>query len=236
MKNPLNIYIVPGLACTNAMFAKLQSSDDFRFLPVEWVQSKHHEEFANYCTRLLDQIDHSSPFIISGVSFGSLVAREMNRQLGRDETIMISGFVHVREICQPFRTLLRLRCLHALLSRIAIHRISPAFIINFFFSIDDRETAHVLRKMLKAAPPCLLVWSIEQVARYDSIAISAHSHEKLIRIHGSSDRVITCPTDASSHIIEDAGHFMIYSHALEVTQRLTQIASTLTTPRPPITK
>lgn len=87
----MNIYLLSGLGADKRVFSRLVFSANHVIRHIEWISPISNEGLSSYAERLSRQIDEAEPFCLVGISFGGMVAVELNKFVKPLQTIIISS-------------------------------------------------------------------------------------------------------------------------------------------------
>lgn len=212
----MKVYAIGGLGTDERVFQDLNL--DFELSPLLWIDPQPQEDLQHYAQRLSHKIDVHSPFAIIGVSFGGIMALELNKVIKPRQVILISSAISSFDIPFYFRLLGRFRLFH-FLPEILLK--PPPFLANWFFGIRKPRHKDLLRQIIKETDPAFLRWACIQIARWKNSEVP----KNLTRIHGTGDRMLKCMGPKESILIEKGGHFMIMERAHEISHHLNAILS-----------
>lgn len=196
------IYALGGLGADERVFEKLDL--DYPFIPIKWNASMANESFTNYCKRLCEQIDIENNFVLIGVSFGGIVATEMNKYISPDNTILISS-ASTRDELPSWWRYLPLSKLIRWLPKYVFKQ--PFFIVNYLFGAKDKI---LLKAIIRGTDLSFIKWALIQILKWNNKTIPDNSS----RIHGDKDRLI--PLLGQCIVIENGHHFMVVDRAAEI--------------------
>lgn len=97
----MKVYGIGGLGVDERVFAELNL--DFELTPLKWIEPKSKEPIQQYAARFAEQIDQRHPFAIVGISFGGLMAIELNKILNVEKIVLISSATSKSDIPRVFR-------------------------------------------------------------------------------------------------------------------------------------
>ncbi|HWJ30514.1 MAG TPA: alpha/beta hydrolase [Flavisolibacter sp.] len=211
----MNVYLISGLAADERIFRRLRFPEGYTPHYLKWIGPEKSETLPSYAWRMSRQIDSSSPFILIGLSFGGMLAIEINKYLSPVQTILISSIPTHRHLPIYYR----------LGGKLGLHRVLPvsflqkAAMIKRWFTSEKNEDKNMLRHMIKNSDPNLIRWSMKAILEWENESIpKAFTH-----IHGSHDFILpvryTCPT----HTIAQAGHLMVLTKAGEINRILQSV-------------
>ena len=85
------IYFLPGLAANTSIFKNIKlDSDQFELFFLEWMIPFEEESISEYALRFCAKVTHPNAVLI-GVSFGGIIAQEMNLVHNFRKIIIISS-------------------------------------------------------------------------------------------------------------------------------------------------
>ena len=87
----MNIYLLSGLGADKRVFSRVAFSANHVVRHIEWISPISNEGLSSYARRLSGQIDEAQPFCWVGISFGGVVAVELNKFVKPLQTIIISS-------------------------------------------------------------------------------------------------------------------------------------------------
>lgn len=190
--------------------------EPFNKIYLKWIEPHHNEPLHDYAKRLTKPIDITKPFAIVGLSFGGMIAMELNKWLKPVDTIIISSTPTYDHIPFYYRITGSLR-MYKLVTKWMINQFRP--IVDWFIGAKrSKEEMIALHKTMEQLSEKLLVWSIAQVTRWKNKTVP----EKLFHIHGDADRLLPVGSMKPDVLIKGGSHFMIVSHASEIGHYITQ--------------
>lgn len=158
-----------------------------------------------YARRLAEGIDTTQPFYLVGLSFGGMIAVEMNSFLKPVQTILVSSDYNRRHLPTYIQWIGRLR-LHRAVPPSWLKRFPPG--VHWFFGVKSLAEKSLLNQFLHDADERFLEWAINAVLTWENTALPPHC----IRIHGDRDKVFPRYAGADA-VIEGGGHFMVLTKA-----------------------
>ncbi len=200
------VYCISGLGADERVFSRLRLKGEIRF--IHWIPPQPQETLQHYVARLADQIDASQPFALLGVSFGGVVARELAQLLPPQALIVISSFSRAHQLPSAhFSYLLPLLMIvpNKLLT-------PPRRLMCWLFGIRVQAHKELFYQILQDTDPVFLRWSLSVLLKIRTLSPVAG----LVQIHGQADRIIPYSKTKDVIMLADAGHFAIYTHALEI--------------------
>jgi hypothetical protein len=203
----MNLYCFGGLGVDDLSFVNF-CPNNYDLKIVKWITPTKKESIDQYSIRLYKQLNITGKFCLLGVSFGGIVAQEIAKCHSPERLFLISAFVTKSEITLHLKFALKLK-LHRIIPSIILKKSN--FITFWLFGIEKVEDEKLLSKIVKATDVYFLKWAISEIAAWKG-DLKLDS----IRFHGEKDRIIPCP-DVVQHKVQKAGHFMIYTHGIELT-------------------
>jgi len=206
-------YCISGLGADERVFTQLQLKYDI--VPIYWLTPLPEESLEQYAQRLIAQIDTGKPFVLIGVSFGGMIACELNRYLRPQQTIIISSAARAGEL--PF--------LYKVMGKIKLARwlpefmlFPPLFVLNYLFGVKTDSHKTLLKNISKDTDPVFARWAIDKITHWKNDFIP----ERLVRIHGDKDKVLSYYTP-ETHLVKGGEHFMIVDRAEEISAIINQL-------------
>lgn len=202
--NRLKIYGISGLGADKRVFDYLKLNA--KFYPIAWIEPLKNESISEYSKRLSQVIDTSKKFCLIGVSFGGLIAVEMNKFILPELTILISSAETKNEIRPMFRFFGKLNLIKIIPVKLFK---PPVWLLSYFFG--TRKT-QLLKNILDDTDLPFAKWAVNELVNWENVS----RIENVIKIHGSKDRLIPVRGERKMEIIKDGGHFMIVDKADEI--------------------
>lgn len=216
----MKIYQISGLGANDKAFKYLKINPEFELIPIPWLQPETGETLEHYAERMSERIDTNEEFILMGLSFGGIIAQEMNRFLNPKLNILIST-VKSRQELPPIMRFSSHSHLHKL--------IPPKFI-----SSDNGISYAVFRKIYNAKLPDIneffefrdpyyLKWSINQIVNWKNNVEMGN----FVHIHGNKDLVFPISKIKDPLVVEGGTHVMVMQKARKVSALVNQSLSDL---------
>lgn len=185
------MYILPGMGASSKMYT---TSPEWNSLPetvfVDWPQYKGEKTLQEVATRLIDQYGIQSEDIIAGSSLGGMIAIEIAKLTDASKVILLGSAVNPAEINK------------LLLSLAPMAAVTPVKLIQL---LSGKANSHLLEMFCETD---------DQFIKSMCLAIAewkgAEDYQRIERIHGSKDLVISCPENA--HVINGGGHLIAMTH------------------------
>lgn len=206
------IYLISGLGADHRVYKRL--SFPYKSKHITWEDHEGVKSLNDYAKKLLPQIDTKSPIILIGLSFGGLIAQELDKLVNAKQIIIISSLNGHRQM--PF--------LYRLLAFFKLQYLIPAKFLqnnpftNFIFGIKNKSSKDLLKRILEDTSLSFLKWATIQCLKWRS-----EKSPKTIHIHGSSDRIIPIKNTKPDHIVTNGSHFMIVDKHKKIQKVLDKI-------------
>ena len=201
----MTIYGISGLGADERVFQYLELSQ--KIDPIHWINPKDGESIRSYALRLADQIIDDD-FILIAVSFGGLVAVELNKILKPKLTILVSS----ADTNQDFRII------YSLMGKTGLIRFIPTFLLAppraIMYWLFGAKNKKLLGEILKDTDLGFTKWAITQLTTWTNKERTAN----LIKIHGTADKLIPYKSDRQTIAIKNGEHFMIVDKAQEISK------------------
>ena len=197
------LLILNGMSPGGRIFRKLSP-----LLPnhaiVEWIPPGGAISVADYARMLVDELEIDAPCDVLGVSFGGIVAQELAPLVGAELCFVVSSIGSSSELTNINRFFSRVP--NPLLDRMLN---SVGDIAHY---LPDRSSAATVRARKFAgddgpwfrwATTAALRWNPQHSASGNSV----------VRIHGDRDKTFPRGHESADHVIRDADHLLVISHA-----------------------
>ena len=210
----MKIYCISGLGADRRVFDFLDV--DAELIYIEWSPSFEWETLHDYANKLCEQIDTSEPFALLGVSFGGMLATEMNNFVKPTKTILMSSLARGSEF--PFWIKIG--------KKLTLHRYLPAYFfamksafLIWFFGIKSKQGINTMRAITADTDKTFNKLSLDKILTWQNESIP----NNLVRIHGTSDKLLPAPKGLVDYHVEGAGHFAVVENANEVSGYINEI-------------
>jgi pimeloyl-ACP methyl ester carboxylesterase len=204
----IHLYLLSGVGADRRAFKRLTFPDSVTVHYIDWIPPYKHESMRSYASRLSVQVNTHQSFVLSGVSFGGMIAAEMSTLINPLATIIISGASHVRQIPQIFR----------IAGKFGVRRVIPAALlkksnkrVEWLFGVQSAEEKELLKHILADTDEVFLKWALNAIPEWERF----ESPKGIFQIHGSADRILPVP-DSTDVVVNDGGHLMVLTRADEV--------------------
>ncbi len=203
-----HIYVFSGLGADERVFQYLDFSG-FAVTFIRWIQPIQNETIEEYAKRLTQQITTVRP-ILSGLSFGGIVATEVAKLIDTEKIVLVASAKTRQEIPFYYRLAGQLR-LHKLLPVDLLKRLNA--LSNWFFGAHSESDKKMLAAILRDTDSQFLQWAIDEIVTWKNQLVPPN----LIHIHGTADRILPFRHVVSDLQVTGGGHFMTVNKAQELT-------------------
>jgi pimeloyl-ACP methyl ester carboxylesterase len=215
-----HVYCLSGLGADERIFRKLEVPDStFHF--VRWVQPHAGESINTYAGRLCEQLHHDDP-VIMGVSFGGMMAIEMAKVRPAGKVILISSIKSLNELPGWMKLCGRFRFDKMLPSK-PLHKIRPLKALrpvqNYFLGTESEEEKTIANEFRDNVDPMYLRWSINQVLNWRN----EWQPPIIYHLHGEKDHIFPLKHVHPTHVVPNAGHFMVMNKYKQISDILREI-------------
>lgn len=219
----MKIYQISGLGANGKAFKNLKLNNEFEQINIPWLQPEVDETLVHYTERMLDKINPTEDFLLMGLSFGGILAQEMNRFVNPKHTILLSTIKDRLEMPKLFR----------FASETNVHKLVP---MNFLTS-DKVFSYMMLRKIyfpkkqdaldeiFEFKDHYYLRWSINQIVNWHRS--SDYQIDNLTHIHGNKDIVFPISNIKNCEVVEEGTHIMVMQKPKIVSELINQVLDQL---------
>ena len=210
-----NWYLIPGLGADGRVFRRLRLTGSVHVL--NWLAPQSPTEpLAHYAARLAEAVPTAAPCWLVGVSFGGLLAQEIGRLRPLARVVLISSLGSPLDLPPLLR----------LVGATGLHRLVPFGLLKWlprlaqwFFGARGGTEYRLLRQILVDTDARFARWATAQLLSWRGPGLPA------VRLHGTRDRLLPAGSASIDYAVPGAGHFLIVSHAVQVSQFLNELAA-----------
>ena len=207
----MKAYCLTGIGANEEVFHNLNL--EFDYAPIVWSPTSNQESLKDYAKNLCVQVDTSEKFVLIGVSYGGMLATEMNKFITPEKTILISSVANRKELPGILKFLGKTGIINVIP---AFFFTVPPFLLFWLFGVNHEEGKKIIRKIVGGIDKRFTKMSIKKILNWDNKDIP----ENIIRIHGDSDRLIPVPKAVDYIKVKNGRHFMIGDRSVEVSKLL----------------
>lgn len=209
----MTIYFLSGLGADSRAFQYLTFPTGTKVIYIDWIKPNENEALHSYAERISKKIDTTEPFVLTGLSFGGMLATEVIKFVQPQKTFLISSVARRQELPSLYKLAGLLR-LHKMLPSKEINKSSA--LMYWLFGITEAADKLLLNDILSATDVLFSKWAIHEIVNWKRTS----SPQNIIRIHGDKDRVLPIINFKPDYLIKDGGHFMVVNKAKEISDIL----------------
>lgn len=214
-----HVYCISGLGADFRIFQQLTLHNTVLH-PIEWVMPEVAETLPQYAARLATQIKHPKPVLL-GVSFGGMLATEISRLIPVQQTIVVSSCKCREELPLWMRTA----------GTLQLHKLVPYWMVTQFSSLNKyifdtqskAEDLYIKQMMLKDTHHQFVKRAVHMILTWQGQAPA----ENIVHIHGKADKLLLPKKVQANYWLNNAGHFMIWNRAADVSQYIKAVLEKL---------
>ncbi len=185
-----------------------------RWLPPQSVT----EPLPRYAAWLAETVPAGQVCWIVGVSFGGLLALEIAQLRPLARVVLVSSLADSHELPLLLR-LARATGLYRLVPPSLLQKLP--FLAGWAFGVKTKSEYALLRQIIADTDPLLARWAIGQLLSWPGVAGPGPA----ARLHGAQDRLLPAPATGIDYRAAEAGHFMVVSHAIQISRFLNRLTS-----------
>lgn len=209
----MKIYAISGLGADERVFDFLKLNDEL--IPLNWIENFENESIESYSKRLSEKIDTSEGFAVLGVSFGGLIATEINKILEPKITILISSIELKDELPLLYKMVGKLKIAKLIPANLLV---KPNPVVQYLFGTSNKK---LLDEIVSDSDPKFSKWALNALVNWQNTT----RNKKVLKISGSKDKLI--PKSKDTITIDGGSHFMIVDRAEEVSRIINERLSNL---------
>lgn len=201
------IYAIPGLGTTGELFQHI-SVPGYALRILDWPQPQKDLDLPGYAARFLPQIDSSSPVNLMGVSFGGMICSELAEIIAVNKVILISSNQNRSEFPIALK----------LLKYLPVYRLVPDKLVRLLaktkrkFLGFEESFEPVFFRMIDQMPQNYFTCCISYIIGWNRTS----NNVPMVRIHGSSDKLLLHKKTGRGYTIQEGSHSMVLARAAEI--------------------
>jgi len=211
-----HVYFVPGLAAGKEIFKNICLPEDrFEIHILEWLLPNKEESVKQYAYRMAKKVTRSNAALV-GVSFGGVVAQEMNSYLDLKRLVIISSVKTRNELPKGLK----------LAGNFGAYKIIPTRwassikdLARFAIGARSKKRLTLYRQYLSVHDKVYLDWAIKQMVCWER----TETIKGVIHIHGTADVVFPVKNIKDAVLLEGGTHVMILNKGSRVSKLLENI-------------
>lgn len=190
--------------------------DQYEVKIIEWLIPEKEESLTDYAKRMASFVKKPNSILI-GVSFGGVVAQEMEQFLTLKKLVIISSVKNKNEL--PWRM--------RLTGQFKAYKLFPTSIFlsakdltKFSIGPKSKKRLFLYQKYLNVRNKQYLDWAIKQMVTWDR----EQTIKGLIHIHGEKDQIFPIKYINKCIVIEEGTHIMLLTKGKRISQLIQKIA------------
>lgn len=210
----MNVYFISGVGADWRVFSNLKLPAGCAAHHLDWIKPEINETLASYAKRLAEGIDRSKPFILVGLSFGGMLATEINALYPAKLVVLISSVPTSDQLPPYFK----------MAGRINLHKLVPVSLLKSMsllkrlFTAETPEAKKFLRQAIRSADTGFIRWSLDAIVKWRG----HHRPSSYIHIHGSQDFILPTRFTGYTHLVKGGGHLMVLTRASDINRILAE--------------
>lgn len=209
MKREPIIHFISGLGADKIAFSLLKIESGFIRNYVEWIMPLKNESLTDYSQRMVDSYQIKEGDILIGLSFGGIVAVEINKLVKVKQLILISSTAITSGLSPIIRYFGRLGLIK-LIPKQRLNKPNPGTHFVFGAATDDEKER--LDLFIARGNVELNYWSINQLSNWKN---DVKPYNAKI-INGDHDKIFRVKKVKPDYIIKGGTHLIVYNKAEEV--------------------
>tara|TARA_B110000902_G_scaffold232071_1_gene274788 strand:+ start:4844 stop:5515 length:672 start_codon:yes stop_codon:yes gene_type:complete len=202
-QNKIAVYFLPGLAANSSIFKNIQlDTDQFEMHFLEWMIPFEDESISEYAIRFCKKINHVNAILV-GVSFGGIIAQEMNLVYDFKKIIIISSVKARHELPLHLQLAGKTKAYKLLPTSLFAQNID--LLSKYAFGKPIVKRLDLYKQYLSITDKRYLDWAIKQVVSWNQET----SDPNLVHIHGDQDIIFPIEKMKDCIVVEGGTHIMI---------------------------
>jgi pimeloyl-ACP methyl ester carboxylesterase len=197
------IYFLPGLAANPSIFKNIHLDPDrFEMYFLEWMIPFEEESISEYALRFCTKVKHENAVLV-GVSFGGIIAQEMNLVHNFRKIVIISSVKTRQELPLHLQLAGKTRAYKLIPTSFFAQNID--LLSKYAFGKPIVNRLDLYKQYLSITDKRYLDWAIKQVVSWNQ----DKSDPNLVHIHGDRDIIFPIENIKTCVIVEGGTHIMI---------------------------
>ncbi len=206
------VYCISGLGADHRVFERL-TLPGCTLYPLEWLIPLDEEPADHYAARMAKGITHERP-ILMGLSFGGMMAGRIAQLVPLSRLWLIST-VTSREEMPGYMRWGKYIPFHELAYKIQPGKwLTP--IENYNLGVESQDEKDMVAQFREKVDPGYLRWALHTIMHWEDAPRVPYSFQ----VHGAQDRIFPIKYVHPDATVAEAGHFMVYNRANQVSQIL----------------
>jgi pimeloyl-ACP methyl ester carboxylesterase len=211
-----HVYLVPGLAADKEIFKNTQlPAPQYTIHVISWLIPHRRETIVDYAARMAVFVTHENAVLV-GVSFGGIVAQEMDFFLKLKKLIIISSVKTKFELPMRFKIAQKTRAYKLLPTGLFLRSKN---LTKYALGPRSKKRLKIYQDFFHIRNKTYLDWAIKNMIEWKRTTPLS----KVYHIHGDSDLVFPIENIKDATIIYGGTHIMLLNKALVINQKLVDI-------------
>ncbi|MDC0098279.1 alpha/beta hydrolase [Flavobacteriaceae bacterium] len=213
-----HIYFVPGLAADKEIFENISLPENLYTLHIiSWLIPSKKETMAQYAKRMAAFVTEKNAVLV-GVSFGGVVAQEMNSFLKLKKLIIISSIKTKFELPTKFKIAKKIKLYKLIPTRLFLTSKNYS---RFVLGPISRKRLKLYQDYLHIRDKRYLDWAIKNMLCWkQDIPLPGVYH-----IHGDNDLVFPIKNINNVITVQGGSHIMLLTKGPQVSRKIVDIIS-----------
>lgn len=211
-----HLYLISGLGADERMFSNLILPADYQVHYLPWITPLPSEPISRYAARMAENIQADGPVVLLGVSFGGMMSIEIARHIPVAKNILLSSIKCAAEK-PPYYNWIRNLRIHKLPDQLIYQR--RGAIVRKFLNAETAWEKQLVNEYLQKRDLTFTRWAVDAILNWDNTSFP----ENLVHIHGDKDWPFPVRYLQPTHLIPNAGHFMVLNRANAVNRILAEV-------------
>jgi pimeloyl-ACP methyl ester carboxylesterase len=213
-----HIYFVPGLAADKEIFENISLPENLYTLHIiSWLIPIKKETIAQYAKRMAGFVTEKNAVLV-GVSFGGVVAQEMNSFLKLKKLIIISSIKTKHELPIKFKIAKKIKFYKLIPTRLFLTSKNYS---RFVLGPISRKRLKLYQDYLHIRDKRYLDWAIKNILCWkQDIPLQGVYH-----IHGDNDLVFPIKNINNVITVQGGSHIMLLTKGPQVSRKIVDILS-----------
>ena len=213
-----HIYFVPGLAADKEIFENISLPENLYTLHIiSWLIPSKKETIAQYAKRMAAFVTEKNAVLV-GVSFGGVVAQEMNSFLKLKKLIIISSIKTKFELPTRLKIVKKLKFYKLIPTRLFLTSKNYS---RFVLGPISRKRLKLYQDYLHIRDKRYLDWAIKNMLCWkQDIPLPGVYH-----IHGDNDLVFPIKNINNVITVQGGSHIMLFTKGPQVSRKIVDILS-----------
>ena len=213
-----HIYFVPGLAADKEIFENISLPENLYTLHIiSWLIPSKKETIAQYAKRMAGFVTEKNAVLV-GVSFGGVVAQEMNSFLKLKKLIIISSIKTKHELPTKFKIAKNLRFYKLIPTRLFLTSKNYS---RFALGPISKKKFKLYQDYLHIRDKRYLDWAIKNMICWNQ----ENPLPGVYHIHGDNDLVFPIKNIDNAIKIAGGSHIMLFTKGPQVCREIVNIIS-----------